>query len=110
MKFELFVDQPNLELKKGIRVTKDTELSFKSDTAEQLLKELKLDTIMTEEGSNGVNSYKSKSHISISLNEGDILLFDIKRGYYLPGYPKVSISQAIEDISSLAHVELREDA
>lgn len=101
MKHELFVDQPNLELKPGIQVRKDTKLSFQNETVEQLLQELKLDTILEEQGTNGINSYKSKSHISIQLNEGDILLFDPSRGYYLPPYPKVTIRQAIEDIRSL---------
>lgn len=109
MKFELFVDQPSLDLHKGIRVTKDTEISYKSDNVEQLIKDLKLDTIVAEEGSNGFNSYKSKSHISISLNEGDILLFDERRGYYLSNYPKTTIEQAIEDISSLRGVRLADD-
>lgn len=106
MKFELFVDQPSLELYKGIKVHHDTELSFKNENVEQFLKDLKLDTILDEEGSNGINSYKSKSHISISLNDGDILLFDPSRGYYLPPYPKTTIEQAIEDISSLKGVGL----
>lgn len=106
MKFELFIDQPSLDLKKGIQVHKDTEAAFQNENVEQLLKDLKLDTIMSEEGSNGINSYKSKSHISIQLNEGDILLFDPSRGYYLPRYPKTTINQAIEDISSLKGVKL----
>lgn len=106
MKFELFVDQPCLELKKGIQVHADTEVAFKNENVEQLLKGLQLDTIMSESGTNGINSYKSKSHICITLNEGDILLFDPNRGYYLPPYPKTTIAQAIEDISSLNGVEL----
>ena len=108
MKFELFVDQPCLELKKGIQVHADTEVSFKNENVEQLLKGLQLDTIMSESGTNGINSYKSKSHICITLNEGDILLFDPNRGYYLPPYPKTTIAQAIEDISSLDSVRLED--
>lgn len=106
MEFELFVDQPNLELRKGIQVRKDTEVAYKTENVEQYLKDLKLDTILDEEGTNGINSYKSKSHISITLNDGDILLFDPSRGYYLPPYPKTTIKQAIEDISSLKGCKL----
>lgn len=106
MEFELFVDQPNLELKRGITVKEGTELSFQNETVEQVLKNLQLDTIMEESGSNGVNSYKTKSHISIQLNEGDVLLFDPSRGYYLPHYPKVTIRQAIEDIEALGKVSV----
>lgn len=106
MEFELFIDQPSVELKKGIKVKRDTEVSYKAENVEQLIKDLKLDTIIEESGSNGINSYKSKSHISITLNEGDILLFDPSRGYYLPPYPKTTIEQAIEDITSLKGIKL----
>ena len=73
MEFGLFVDQPNLELKKGVQVHEDTELSFKNETVEQYLSNLKLEIIMDEEGSNGINTYKSKSHITINLNEGTVI-------------------------------------
>jgi len=109
MKFELFVDQPSLDLKKGIQVTKDTETTFKNDKVEQVIKDLKLDMIMDEEGTNGFNSYKSKSHISITLNEGDILMFDPERGYYLPPYPKTRIEQAAEDLAALKGIKLQEE-
>ena len=109
MEFELFVDQPSLELYKGIQVKFDTEVAYKSENVEQYLKNLKLETILDDEGSNGINSYKSKSHISITLNEGDILLFDPVRGYYLPPYPKTTIKQAIDDIRSMENVKLRKE-
>lgn len=109
MKFELFIDQPSLDLHKGIRVTKETEVSFQNDNVEQVIKELTLETIMNEKGDNGLNSYKSKSYISIDLNEGDILLFSPERGYYLPAYPKTTIEQASEDIRSLIGTKLSEE-
>ena len=101
MKFEYFTDQPVLKLTKGISVKADTELEYKSGKVEQSLRGLVLETVLYETGSNGMNSYKSKSCISISLNEGDVLLFDAERGYYLPGYPKVTVEQAVEDVTSL---------
>ena len=109
MKFELFVDQPSLDLKKGIKVTKDTETTFKNEKVEQVIKDLALETIMEEEGTNGLNSYKSKSYISITLNDGDILMFDPERGYYLPAYPKTTIEQAAEDLASLKGVKLSDE-
>ena len=108
MKHELFVEQPNIELKKGIKVTKETEFSYKNDKVEQELKELKLETILSDEGTNGINTYKSKSYLQINLNEGDILLFDENRGYYMPPYPMESIEEAISDIESLRGIELNE--
>lgn len=104
MKHELFVEQPVLDLKEGIKVTADTELFYKNDTVEQVLKDLVLETIKDETGTNGVNTYKSKSYLSINLNAGDILLFDEQKGYYMPRYPVESIDDAIEDISSLADI------
>lgn len=108
MKHELFVEQPNIELKRGIKVTKETEITFKSDTVEQELKNLTLKTILEDEGTNGINTYKSKSDITINLNDGDILLFDENRGYYMPPYPVESIEDAISDIESLEGIVYNE--
>ena len=104
MKLDFFVEQPNIELKKGIKVTKDTELHYKNDNVEQVLKDLVLETILDQEGSNGVNTYKSKSYMTINLNDGDILLFDESRGYYMPSIAVTTIEEAIEDVSSLKDV------
>lgn len=117
MKFELFVEQPNIDLKMGVKVTKETELTYSNDKVEQELKNLVLETMLQEEGSNGVNTYTSKSYLRINLNDGDILLFDENRGYYMPPYPVESIDDAISDIESLkglaesfSEVEINEKA
>lgn len=104
MRHELFVEQPVLDLKEGVRVTAETEIHFKNDHVEQTLQNLVLETILDEEGSNGFNTYKSKSYLRIDLNAGDILLFDENRGYYMPSYPVTTIDDAISDISSLADI------
>ena len=104
MKHELFVEQPVLDLKEGIRVSGETELYYKNENVEQVLKELVLETVLEDAGSNGVNTYKSKSYVSINLNPGDILLFNEQRGYYMPPYPVTSIDDAISDINSLADI------
>lgn len=101
MRHELFVEQPNIELKEGIKVSEETELTYKNHKVEQVLKDLVLKTILREEGTNGFNTYKSESNVTVTLNAGDILLFHEERGYYLPAYPMVSIADAISDISSL---------
>lgn len=117
MKFDLFVEQPNIDLKMGIKVTKETELTYSNNKVEQELKNLVLETILEEEGSNGVNTYTSRSYVRINLNDGDILLFDENRGYYMPPYPVESIDDAISDIESLkglaesfSEVEINEKA
>lgn len=110
MQHELFVDQPVLDLKEGIRVSADTELSYKTDNVEQVLKNLVLETIVDEAGSNGINTYTSKSYLRINLNPGDILLFNEQRGYYMAPYPVASIDDAISDICSLEHIPRTKDA
>lgn len=109
IKRELFVEQPNIDLKVGIKVTKDTEIMYKNEKVDQVLKDLKLETMLEDEGTNGVNTYKSKTYISINLNAGDILLFDENRGYYMPPYPVESVEDAISDISSLKDIKLNEE-
>jgi hypothetical protein len=104
MKHEMFVEQPVLDLKEGIRVTEETELLYKNERVEQVLKNLVLETILDDEGTNGINTYKSKSYLSINLNPGDILLFNEQRGYYMPPYPVTSIDDAISDITSLSEI------
>lgn len=104
MKFELFVEQPNLDLKQGIKVTKDTEITYTNEKVKQTVKGLVLETEMKDEGTNGFNSYESMSHIKITLNAGDILLFNEERGYYLSPYPMESIDDAISDINSLSDI------
>lgn len=109
MKHELFVEQPNIELKEGIRVTKDTELTYKNGKVEQVLKDLVLETMLEDEGTNGINTYSSKSYIRINLNGGEILLFDEARGYYMPPYPMSSVEDAISDMESLKGITLKEE-
>ena len=109
MKHELFVEQPVLDLQEGIKVTAETELLYKNDKVEQVLKDLVLETIMDDSGNNGTNTYKSKSYLSINLNPGDILLFSEKRGYYMPTYPVISIDDAISDMDSLRDIPRYKD-
>lgn len=105
MKLELFLEQPNLDFKLGIKVTKDTNIEYsKEGTVEQTLKDLVLKTTIYGAGTNGINSYKSTSNIELCLNEGDILLFHEDRGYYMPPYPMVTIDDAIDGITSLSDI------
>lgn len=104
MKHELFVEQPILDIKEGVKVTEETVLSYKTDRVDQVLNNLVLYTNLIDSGSNGTNEYESKTYISITLNPGDILLFDEQRGYYMPPYPVTSIDDAISDITSLSDI------
>ncbi len=109
IKREFFVEQPNIDLKIGVKVTQDTELAYKNKKVDQVLKNLKLETMLEEEGTNGINTYKTKTYICINLNAGDILLFDENRGYYMPPYPVESVEDAISDITSLKDIKLNDE-
>jgi hypothetical protein len=104
MKLEIFVEQPNIELKEGIKVTKETDIEYSNEKVTQTLKDLVLNTTVKDEGTNGFNTYKSTSNIELLLNEGDILLFHEERGYYMPPYPVETIDDAISDINSLSDI------
>lgn len=107
-KLNLFVEQPNISLFQGIKVNKDTVRNYINDTVEQEIKNLQLETIITEDGTNGINSYSRKTYLKINLNEGDILLFDKDKGFYLPTYPISTIEDAISDIKSLQSFKNKE--
>ena len=102
-----FVIRPDLDLYTGIIVKKDTVVEYKSDTVEQTIKDLKLVSIITQNKStdNGINAYESTTNLTIYLNDGDILLFEEGRGYYLPSIPVSDIDTAIEDITTLKNFD-----
>ena len=106
---ELFIEQPSIDLLIGVKVKKDTEVHFENAKVEQVIKDLTLETILNDKGTNGFNSYESKSYIKIQLNEGDILLFDEERGYYLPKFPVTTVEEAIEAIESVKELRLEQE-
>lgn len=104
MEHELFVEQPSIEFKEGIKVTEKTELAYKNEKVKQTLKNLVLETILEETGTDGIHAYRSRSFLTINLNDGDILLFNKDRGYYMPPYPVTTVEDAISDMESLKTV------
>lgn len=110
MKREVFVEQPNTELKQGVIVHKSTELHFKNEHVEQVLKDLVLETITENEGThNGINVFKTKSYIHLGLNEGDVLLYNKEIGYYLPSYPVVTVEEAMSDLEAVKDIRLADE-
>ena len=101
MKHEFMVEQPVLDLLEGLRVNRETAFDFQNDLVRQTLRQLVLVTDMEETGVSGLNRFASRTTLTVFLNPGDILLFDGKRGYYLPSYPVTGIDEAISDITSL---------
>jgi hypothetical protein len=95
---KVFVRKPNIELLTGVRVTKDTVLEYKNENVKQTIKDLVLHSVTTVKG----EGFKSKYDTTITLNEGDVLIFEEEgRGYIKPVEDFVTIAEAIEDLTNI---------
>ena len=94
---DFFVEKPDLQLHQGVRVDKTTKLSFKNDRVNQSVKDLKLKSKITTKN----EQYESVTNLTINLNEGDIVLFEEERGYFLPSIAVESIDESISDLQAL---------
>lgn len=93
-----FIQKPSIDLMPGIRVTKDTDITFKNDNVKQTIRDLVLHSVAKVEG----EGYKSKYDTTIYLEEGDVLLFEEEgRGYIKPVEGFVTIAEAIEDLTNI---------
>lgn len=94
-----FIFRPSLDFIPGIRVTKDTELEYERDGVKQTLKNLVFRSVTTKTG----EDYVSTIDTTITLKEGDILVFeDEGRGYIKPlGRTVCSIAEAIKDLENI---------
>lgn len=93
-----FIRRPSIDLMPGIRVTRETEIDFKNENVEQVLRDLVLHTNATIKG----EGYESTSHTKIYLEDGDVLLFEEEgRGYIKPVEGFVTIAEAIEDLTNI---------
>lgn len=92
-----FYITPDITGYPGIIVKKDTEATFEGEGVKQTLKDLRLVTHLHETG----DKYESNSQIIINLSEGDILVYDEKKGYKLPGIPMQSAKEIAEDFEAL---------
>lgn len=92
-----FILKPSIDRYPGIRVTKDMELEYKTETITQTLKGLVFHSVKKVKG----DGYRSKYDTVIKLEEGDILIFDDERGYIKPVESFVSIEEAIEDLTNI---------
>lgn len=94
---ENFILKPSIDRYPGVRVTKDTELEYKTENVTQTLKKLVFHSVKKVKG----EGYRSKYDTTIDLKEGDILIFDEERGYIKPVESFVSIEEAIEDLTNI---------
>lgn len=93
-----FIMKPSIDMYAGIRVTKDTELSYKNEHVEQTLKDLVFRSITKVSGDN----FESVHDTTIRLNEGDILVFEEEgRGYIKPVEQFMTVKEAIEEFEHI---------
>lgn len=92
-----YLIKPSIDLYPGIRVDKDTKLSFENERVTQGLKGLVLHSVTRVKG----EGYESTNDTTIYLKEGDILIYDEERGYIKPVEQMVTAEEAIEDLESI---------
>jgi uncharacterized protein (UPF0297 family) len=98
---EVFIKKPSVDLYAGIRVDKDSTLTFENDHVKQELKNLTFYSTTTVKG----EGYESVYYTTIYLKEGDILVFEEEgRGYIKPVEEFVTIEEAIADYENIKGV------
>lgn len=92
-----YIMMPSVDLYPGIRVDKDTVLEYKNDNVEQKVEALMLHTVTHVTG----EDYESVYDTTVHLQEGDILVFDERRGYIKPVERVVTIKEAVDTLSNI---------
>ena len=96
-----FISKPSIDMYSGIKVTKDTTLEYENENVKQTLKDLVLDSTTTVKG----EGYTSTYHTVITLNEGDVLIFEEEgRGYIKPIGQFVTVEEAIKELEYIKEV------
>lgn len=95
MEFKKLIRQPNIDMVVGIKVDKDTDLTYENEGVKQTIKDLVLHSVMTIKGEN----YESTYDTTINLAEGDVLVFEEGgRGYIKPVETFMTVEEAIEEL------------
>ena len=89
-----YLIKPSIDLYPGIRVDKDTKLTFENEKVTQSLTGLVFHSMTRVKG----EGYESTNDTTIYLNEGDILIYDEDRGYIKPVEQMVTVEEAIGDL------------
>lgn len=98
---QVFIRKPSIDLFSGIRVDKDTVLTYENENVKQSLKGLVFHSVTKVKG----EGFKSKYDTTIYLKEGDILVFEEEgRGYIKPVEEFVTIAEAVEDLNNIKGV------
>ena len=92
-----FIYRPDITLLDGVMVNKDTKLEFENEFIKQTIDNLVLKTNKKEK----TDKFESEFNLTINLDEGEILLFEEERGYFLPALPMSTVKEGIEDLESI---------
>lgn len=102
MEYKRFIKKPSVEMYPGIRVTKDTELTYQNENVEQTVKDLVFHSVTKKKGDN----WESTWDTVIQLAEGDILIFeDEGRGYIKPAEELMTAAEAVEELRNIIDLE-----
>lgn len=98
---QVFIQKPSIDFYPGIRVDKYTEFEYQNENVKQNLKNLTFHSVTKVKG----DGYESTYDTTISLKEGDILIFENDgRGYIKPVQSFVTVSEAIEELTNIKEV------
>lgn len=92
-----FIYRPDITFFDGIKVDKNTKIQYETENIIQSIENLTLRTHKTEK----TDKYESEFNLAIKLDEGEILLFEEERGYFLPSLPMATVKDGIEDLESI---------
>lgn len=96
-----FILQPDITFYEGIMIDKETKLEFENEYVKQSINDLVLKTNKKEK----TDKYESEFNLTIKLDEGEILLFEEQRGYFLPSLPMSTIADAIVDLEVIKEID-----
>ena len=98
---KVFIRKPSIDMLAGIKVTKDTSLSYENDNVKQTLSNLVFRSVTMVKGENFESIYDT----TITLQEGDVLVFEEEgRGYIKPVEEVVTIEEAIQELEAIKGV------
>lgn len=92
-----FIMKPDITFYEGIKIDKETKLEFENEYVKQSINNLVLKTNKKEK----TDKYESVFDLTINLDDGEILLFEEERGYFLPSLPMSTVKDAIEDLEAI---------
>lgn len=96
-----FIMKPDITFYDGIMINKDTKLDFENEYVKQTIENLVLKTNKKEK----TEKYESEFNLTIKLDEGEILLFEEERGYFLPSLPMSTVKDAMEDLEAIKNFD-----